>query len=411
VSIPRRGRLADIQAQQVEVGRIRLGTSTPKKSRAGKEYNEPVKLETFRLTSRSRDLVDEAAALYGGDCEPWTPQSGGAQQWQVLTERRSISVIVPPDPCSQFYEAWIGGKCQRRCDGVRELLADVPCLCGPDPSQRRCKPTTRLSLMLAEMSGIGVWRLETHGYYAAAELPAMADLLSAVGGNVPARLEMEERSAMVPDPRDSSKEVATRFMVPVLHVQRTPSQLVQILGGPVVPELNGPRLIPLEQLAEAAVADPQFAAGVAAIESSYDPEAELRRQRAVLFGQLEQQIAAATDIASLNAAANTIRQSGLPDEQVGTLRTIWQAHLTELKASIESAHLARNQTERTPQPPPAAPVDKAAEWMSIQSTAAALGLSVSALFTRFQEFSVGKTVQQATGEDLAAFHQSLRGGQ
>lgn len=398
----RRGRLADIQAQQVEVGRIRLGTSTPKTARSGKEYNEPVKLETFRLTSRSKALVEEAASLYGGDCEPWQPQNGGAQQWQVLTEQRSIAVIVPPEPVSQYYELWFGGRCQRRCDGLRELLQEQPCICGPDPASRKCKPTTRLSLMLAELSGIGVWRLETHGYYAAAELPAVADLLSAAGGNVPARLEMEERSAMVPDPRDPSKEVATRFMVPVLHVQRTPAQLVEILGGqgtaPALP--SGPE--------QPALPAPESALPEA---SSYDPDQEQMRVWWTLHTRFEGEIAQAQDPGRLAAVGRAIRQAGLPAQFTDSLRVKWQDQEKALKA------------ERVPQPPPPAPgvpssngqpvviesasVDKQAEWMSIQTTAAALNLTVSDLFGRFQA-RAGKTVQQATGEDLAVFHEDLR---
>lgn len=231
--IIRGARLADIQAQQVEVGRIRLGTSQKKTSRGGKEYNEPVKLERFRLTSRSQQLIDEAAALYGGEVEPWEPERGTAQ-WQVIIESASLPVVVPPNACSQFYEQWTGGRCQRRCDGVRELQEDVPCPCGPDPADKKakgCKPTTRLSLMLAEMNGIGIWRLESHGYYAAAELPAVADLLSAAGGNIPARLELEERQAEVPDPRNSGKTVISRFMVPVLHVEATPAAIVGTFGN------------------------------------------------------------------------------------------------------------------------------------------------------------------------------------
>lgn len=226
--IIRGARLADIQAQQVEVGRIRLGTSQKKTSKGGKEYNEPVKLERFRLTSRSQQLIDEAAARYGGEVEPWEPERG-ASQWQVIIESVSLPVVVPPNACSQFYEQWTGGRCQRRCDGIRELLEDVPCPCGPDPADKKakgCKPTTRLSLMLAEMNGIGIWRLESHGYYAAAELPAVADLLSAAGGNIPARLEMEERQAEVADPRNQGKTVVSRFMVPVLHVEATPAAIV-----------------------------------------------------------------------------------------------------------------------------------------------------------------------------------------
>jgi hypothetical protein len=396
----RRGRLADIQAQQVEVGRIRLGATETKQGSKG-EYQKPVKLDTFRLTSRSQELIEEAALLYGGQCEPWQPQSGGAQQWQVFTQRRSIAVIVPPEPCSQYYEAWTGGKCQRRCDGVRELINDVPCPCGPDPSQRRCKPTTRLSLMLAEMSGIGVWRLETHGYYAAAELPAVADLLSAAGGNVSARLEMEERQAMVTDPRDPSKEVATRFMVPVLHVQHTPAQLVQILGSSGVPALQAtsapPGLPPVET-------DPW--AEPPALTAAVDPAQERMRVQWTLHTQFEDQIAQATTAQRLGEIGRAIRQGGLDDQFEQSLRLKWKDRQAQLAA-------------QTPQPPApasgvpaqngAGQVDRVAEFQALQATASAQGLTLSALRDRFAVFTEGGVLTQATGEQLAAFHADLRG--
>lgn len=398
----RRGRLADIQAQQVEVGRIRLGTTETAQGRSG-TYNKPVKLETFRLTSRSRDLIEEAALLYGGQREPWQPQSGGAQQWQVFTERRSIAVIVPPDPCSQYYEVWAGGKCQRRCDGVRELINDVPCPCGPDPSQRRCKPTTRLSLMLAEMSGIGVWRLETHGYYAAAELPAVADLLSAAGGNVSARLEMEERQAMVADPRDPTKEVATRFMVPVLHVQHTPSQLVQILGGssgaPALGASSAPAALP-----PAPVDDPW--AEPAALTAAADPAQERMRVQWTLHTGFENDIAQATTPQRLAEIGRAIRQAGLDEQFEGSLRLKWKDRQAALAAQV-------------PQPPApasgvpsqngAGQVDRVAEFQALQTTAGAQGLTLSALRDRYAAFSDGGVLTQATGEQLAAFHADLRG--
>jgi len=399
----RRGRLADIQAQQVEVGRIRLGTTEAAQGRSG-TYNKPVKLDTFRLTSRSRELIEEAATLYGGQCTAWQPQSGGAQQWQVFTERRSIAVIVPPDPCSQYYEVWAGGKCQRRCDGVRELINETPCPCGPDPSQRRCKPTTRLSLMLSEMSGIGVWRLETHGYYAAAELPAVADLLSAAGGNVSARLEMEERQAMVPDPRDPTKEVATRFMVPVLHVQHTPAQLVQILGSSGVPALESAPERPA--LPPAPAQDP-WATSTA---GAQDPaEQERMRVQWELHTQFEDQIAAAGDMPTLMGIGNAIRGSGLTTDFQDSLKIRWRDRQAALAAQATAP--------RSPQPPPpanvpaqngAGQVDRVAELTAIQSTAAAQGITLSGLRERFAQFADGTALTQASGEQLVAFHAHLR---
>lgn len=49
----------DVQRRLVELGRIRLGQKAPGKG-------NPQRLETFRLTSASRSLLEAAAAIYGG---------------------------------------------------------------------------------------------------------------------------------------------------------------------------------------------------------------------------------------------------------------------------------------------------------------------------------------------------------
>lgn len=429
MALPRRGaRLADIQAQQTEVGRIRLGTSQQKTSRAGKAYNEPVKLERFRLTSRSERLIKEAAILYGGTPEPWTPQTGGAAQWQVIVESTSIPVIVPPDPCSQFYEQWIAGRCTRRCDGVRELLEDVICPCGPDPMGKKsqgCKPTTRVSLMLADMNGIGVWRLETHGYYAAAELPAVVDLLSAAGGNVPARLEMEERSAQIPDPRNPGRTVASRFMVPVLHVGATPATIV---GALVARPAIGAAA---EHLALEAGADGDPG-------PDREPTAEDDNKLAwTVYGHYEEVIAAAGDRDAMLAARNDFREDQrLPQEFKENLNSTWMD---------KAKRMASQQQQVDPSPPAAAPVpspaapsrpapapaqpaappppsspaaggadrdeDRNDAFQRVLQAAGKLGLGMSQVRLRYQAMTGGGDIGQANAGDLNRFKLHLESQQ
>lgn len=395
----RGGRLADIQVQQVEVGRIRLGTSTPKTARSGKTYNEPVKLKRFRLTSRSEQLILDAAQLYGGECEPWEPQSGGAQQWQVLISAPSIQVIVPPDPVSQFYEVWTGGRCQLRCDGQRELIEDRPCVCGPDPARRKCKPTTRLSLMLAGMRGVGIWRLETHGYYAAAELPAVADLLSAAGGNVPARLEMEERSATVPDPRDPNKEVVTRFMVPVLHVEATPAALIATFGSQAA--IGAP---PVRE-AVAAGSNPPPAAIAPTAELDESPEQREAKMQWTIMAGWQDQIVAAADKTTMVAIRNSIQADDRLAPQFRTeLQVAWNAR---------AKALAGNPQTQAPPPPPPAPttpppspppaMDKQTAWLAVQTWGGYNNLKLSDLRSRYATWSGGKTIQESTAQTLQEF--------
>ena len=213
----------DLQRRQTEVGRIRLGQKIQTKS--GKTV--PARLETFRFTSPSKQLIEAIAKLYGGEVQPWQPPAG-ASEWEVITDTSSVPVVVPPQDIesSQFYELWSKGGVKRRCTGARELISDSPCLC--DPDNRECKLHTRVNLMLRDVPGIGVWRLDTGGYYAAVELPGMVELLSRANGLVEALLELRQRTVV----RDGETK---HFVVPVLHVDFTPGQLISgavaALGG------------------------------------------------------------------------------------------------------------------------------------------------------------------------------------
>lgn len=418
--IPRSGRLRDLQAQQVEVGRIRLGTSQQKTSRAGRAYNEPVKLEHFRLTSRSEQLIKEAALLYGGTPELWTPQSGGAAQWSLLTDTKSIPVIVPPNSLSQYYEQWTAGKCTRRCDGVRELLSEQPCPCGPDPLQKKqlgCKPTTRVSLMLADMNGIGVWRLETHGYNAASELPAVVDLLTATGGHVPARLEMEERSAQIPDPRDANKTVTSRFMVPVLHVGATPAAIVAIAGSarPAVGSGEQPALPGPEQRA--------------ALPAAPAVDEDTVKQQWVLYGQYEDRIAQGQTRDEMMALRGQFMADGtLTDEFKQNLLATWQDRAQRLAEGARSGRAMAPDAAPSPAPPPPAPTpdsppavsspagsgtpaaggagatpDRAAVWQQVMTYAGTRSWTLPQVKQRYKAMTGGGEISQANAGDLTRF--------
>jgi hypothetical protein len=229
--------ILDLQQRIRELGRIRIG----QKVATSNGRTRPAKLDRFRLTSPSRELLERVAKQYGGTVAPWTPD-GGAAQYEVITDATRMPIHVPPQPVSQYYELWSGGGCQRRCDGVTELLKDRPCICGPDPEQRQCKPTTRLNVVLSEIPGVGVWRLESHGYYAALELPGVAELLAKAGGYVPAFLGLEERTAK----RDGK---TLRWMVPTIDVDITPTALMAgntaagpaVAGGPQRAAIEAPR--------------------------------------------------------------------------------------------------------------------------------------------------------------------------
>jgi hypothetical protein len=211
--------ILELQARMYERGRIRIG----QKVATSGGRSRPEKLDRFRFTSAARENLEPIAAAYGGTVQQWTPDDGRVQ-WEVVTDSARIPILVPPNPVTQWLELWSGGGCQRRCDGVRDVISDSPCLCDPDPEKRQCKPTTRLNVILRDMPGIGVWRLESHGWNAAVELPGLASFVARADGMVPAFLTLEERV--------TKKDGKTnRFMVPGIDVEITPSQLLASGNG------------------------------------------------------------------------------------------------------------------------------------------------------------------------------------
>ncbi len=210
--------IIDLQRRLAEVGRIRLGTQV--KTSSGKKH--PTALNTFRLTSTDRQKIADAAKLYGGTVAIWDAPSG-RQEFEVITETDCLPVVVPPSSMcfSQAYELWSGGGCQRRCDGQFEQISDGPCLC--EPEHRRCEPHTRLSVMLRDLSGLGTWRVDTTGWYAAIELQSAVEVIALAAGRgtmLPARLRLEQRTAK------HAEEGVRHFVVPVLDIDITPEQLL-----------------------------------------------------------------------------------------------------------------------------------------------------------------------------------------
>lgn len=212
--------IIDLQRRLAEIGRIRIGQQVESSNGRGKR---PAKLTTFRLTSPDRNRIQQAAVLYGGQPTEWEAPAG--KQWEVVTETDALNVICPPSDMafSQHYELWSGGGCQRRCDGRNESISEGPCIC--DPDKRECTIHTRLSVMLRDLPGLGVWRIDTSGYYAAVELQGAVEVVQLAAGRgqmLPARLRLEQRMIK------RAGQGVKRFAVPVLDIEVSPAQL---LGG------------------------------------------------------------------------------------------------------------------------------------------------------------------------------------
>lgn len=249
--------LIDLQRRLVEVGRIRMGEKNAQ--------GYPTKLQTWKLTSRDKVRLDAAAECYGGTVIQWEGHEG---QWAVITATNALPILLMPgQTLSQHYELWSGGGCQRRCDGELESISDGPCKC--DPDNRECKPHSRLAVMLPDVPGLGCWRLDTQGYYAAVELAGAVDLLEMAtvqGVLLPARLRIDQRTSI--------RGGQTRhYPVPTLDLDIRPLEMIQIARGgqPPAPPTSGAlnsgvppsSFTPLP----AAAVGPSLSEGLAAVES------------------------------------------------------------------------------------------------------------------------------------------------
>jgi hypothetical protein len=221
--------IVDLQRRSQEIGRIRLGQRV--KTSKGKVI--PSKLDAFRFTTRSRHAADAIGETIGGQVRAWADAPTG-DQWEVLTDCTALSVAVPPGDAalSQWYELWSGGGCQRRCDGRLEQRTMSPCKCPADAAERAaaaaageaCKPTTRVNVIIPDLPGLGVWRVQSSGYYAAVELGGAAELLAAAraqGVIVPAVLRLEQRQTV-------NEGKTNRYAVPVLDILPTLRELTAL---------------------------------------------------------------------------------------------------------------------------------------------------------------------------------------
>ncbi len=212
-----------LQRRLVEVGRIRMGEKIEITKKDGSKGTRPARLDNWRLTSRDQLRLTAASKVFGGEVKEWEGQQG---QYELYTTVDSLPILLMPGQAiSQHYELWSGGGCKRRCDGEQESLSDGPCLC--DPEARECKPHTRLNVLLPDVAGVGVWRLDTQGYYAAIELTGTVDLLELAttrGVLLPARLRIDQRVVL----RDGETK---RFPVPTLDIDVRPLEMRAITQG------------------------------------------------------------------------------------------------------------------------------------------------------------------------------------
>lgn len=278
-----------VQRRMAEQGRIRLGHKISGTTQQGKSYTRPAKLEKFRFTSPSQRLIEEIAAHYGGEARPW--DNAGKAEFEVLSDATAIPVIVVKGGFSQWHEHFTKAGLQHRCDGEKDVAGNF---CDPDDPDHLAaieKPTTRLSVMLSEIESLGVWRMESKGWNAAAELPSMAELAMHVGDLVPATLGLAERSSIIQTDKGPQ---TSRYVVPFLDLHVTKQRLVEIVGGPGgAPALEG------------------AGTGPAAIEAPAQSASEEQPAPAVRIPTPEQ--IANADLQVLRGMADYLGQNGLAE--------------------------------------------------------------------------------------------------
>lgn len=224
--------IEDLAHRYRELGRLKFGDDLG---------DRPTQLATWRLTSPDAHLIEAAARLWGGvPSHDQTPS--GSLRASVITETSELEVLIPPQDVSagQFYELWKAGGLERRCTGTALITFDDspagyskigPCICEDENStERACKISTTLRVLLPQLPDIGVWRLHTGSYYAATEIPATVEILQRIAGPnglAPAVLALEERS--------TKRKGSARhdYMIPVLRSHQSLEALMAAERGPL----------------------------------------------------------------------------------------------------------------------------------------------------------------------------------
>ncbi|MER7815592.1 hypothetical protein [Streptomyces sp. NPDC096153] len=381
--------IIDLQMRMRQLGEIRIGHTIDTgriSEKTQKPILRPAKLNAFRLTSPSREILTQVAELYGGEVQPWTPANGGPAEFEVYTKANRLPILIPPrDAVSQWYELYAGSRCTRRCDGQTEHKSDRPCMC--DPENRDCKTTTRVNVMLRDVPALGQWLLVSKGYYAAVTLPPAAELLAQAGGYVAGWLGMEEKLVQ----RD---EGPARFMVPTLDVEITPAALMagSITGGPAA-VASGPERVAITG------GRPDYAALAAAAKTS--DEVGKLWTKANQNGHLDHGLAKV--LRDRAAALGAPMKGPTSSEQPPTAET--------------PAEQPPAAAEQQPDGDGAYPVeivdDGAVEeiWFQIIAAAGTRGWTTEQVEVRFAQANGGQMPATASADRLTAFLRAIKAGE
>tara|TARA_R110002051_G_scaffold39557_2_gene83214 strand:- start:6066 stop:6908 length:843 start_codon:yes stop_codon:yes gene_type:complete len=208
-------------------------------------------LDTFRFTSKDREALCQIADCYGGKVGEWTPHRSKEQQWEVVSESSEIRVFLPQNSIDVWYEEWSGGGLVRRCDGLNAQVEIqtpdgtdidmIPCHCSQQIELNRpmtCDPHTRLNVILPDIRFGGTWRLESKGWNAAKELPAMGEVITQMQsmGIVEGVLSLEKRTK-------KSGGQTRNFVVPKLSTNTSPLDIMQGKATPTIDTIDEPLVL------------------------------------------------------------------------------------------------------------------------------------------------------------------------
>lgn len=373
-----------LERRHAELGRIKTGAK-----QGGKGL--PMKLDSFRFTSVSEAYIRDLAELYGGEARQW--DNNGIASWEVFTTATSIPVIAVKGGLSQWMETWSGGGCVHRCDGQTQVDGTA---CDPnDRAHLDAKPTTRLSVMLPELDAIGVWRLESHGWNAAAEIPAVAELAQYVGDLVPAVLHLVERRAI--------KEGKTsRFVVPVLDLRIGQARLREVVAA-----VSGG--------AELAVGG--SGQQPAAIEAPATSQQEQQTEQPAPVSQVKiptpEQVAAMDADTARKAVAYLETHGAAEHPATAAVRARLAAlQQPDADGAVDAEIVEDPPTTPTPAaaPTPGVEPDPGVVWQQILDHSGSLGWGMERLRADFTS-SMGMDPGEASGFELAAYLQQMQTGE
>lgn len=392
------GRILTLQRQVRELGRLRAGLSVPS-STPGKL--RPKASPNWILTSPNRDYIDAAAAIWGGPVDHWQPLGNGPKVWRVITEQPRIPAILPPgDPLNQAYEMWSAGGCQRRCDGETEQRSQQPCVCraqfgddfhlqpqlGPDKKPQRCQIHTRLSVFLPDLPDIGMWRVESHGYWPSVRITGYVEFIKGQVGSqvmVPIGLGIEPRTKVVDGKTSHYVEIVVSLWNPVTFGEIATSPQVLAIGGPADDRVI--EAAPQRQAIAAAEPPPVVD------EPSVDWLARFR---------------AASTMDELRDLWTRAGGAGALDDEG---RKVWHAKGMELKAAARGAEPAGAVGDEQPAAPAEPEPDRDAAWTRVLNLAAARGWNTDQTAEKMRAV-IGKDQFDGDGWDLTLFAEQIEAG-